>query len=151
MTIPTSTLMEFVSVGNSGNDPDGSGGYGSVSYNYDISKYETTYGQYVDFLNAVAKSDPNGLFHLGMEDDLLVNGITRTGNDGSYSYSVAPSTTINPEGSLYKPVNYVNYLDAIRFANWMHNGSSNDPKSTESGAYLRAPRKIRSALALRRQ
>ena len=128
--------MEFVSVGNSGNDPDGSGGYGSVSYNYDISKYETTYGQYVDFLNAVAKSDPNGLFHLGMEDDLLVNGITRTGNDGSYSYSVAPSTTINPEGSLYKPVNYVNYLDAIRFANWMHNGSSNDPKSTESGAYL---------------
>ncbi len=136
MTIPTSTLMEFVSVGNSGNDPDGSGGYGSVSYNYDISKYETTYGQYVDFLNAVAKSDPNGLFHLGMEDDLLVNGITRTGNDGSYSYSVAPSTTINPEGSLYKPVNYVNYLDAIRFANWMHNGSSNDPKSTESGAYL---------------
>ena len=131
--------MEFKAVGNLGNANDTSG-FGSVSYNYDIAKYETTYGQYVDFLNAVAKSDPNGLFNPGMQYDLLLNGITRTGNDGSYSYSVAPSTgspsTQNPEGSINKPVNYVNYLDAIRFANWMHNGSSNDPKSTESGAYL---------------
>lgn len=133
--------MEFVSVGNPGNlnDVDLNGvdtGFGSVSYNYDISKYETTYGQYVDFLNAVAKSDPKGLFNPGMQSDLLLNGIIRTGVDGSYSYSIAPSTSINPEGSTYKPVNYVNYLDAIRFANWMHNNKSTDPKSTESGAYL---------------
>ena len=118
-----------------GNANDTSG-FGSVSYNYNIAKYETTYGQYVDFLNAVAKSDPNGLFNPGMQSDLLLNGINRAGESGDYSYSVAPSTSINPEGSINKPVNYVNYLDAIRFANWMHNGSSNDPKSTESGAYL---------------
>ncbi len=131
--------MTFVPVGNPGNDNDtASNGlsFGKVDYYYNISKYETTYGQYAAFLNAVAKSDPNGLFNQGMEDDKLLNGIIQAGVDGSYSYSVAPSTTINPEGSENKPVNYVNYLDAIRFANWMHNGSTNDPKSTESGAYL---------------
>ena len=125
--------MEFVHVGNLGNAPDDSE-FGSVGYNYDIATYETTYGQYVEFLNAVARSDPNGLFNPGMQYDLLLNGITRTGVDGSYSYSVAPSSTQNPEGSENKPVNYVNFLDAIRFANWMHNGKGTG--STESGAYL---------------
>jgi len=73
-----------------------------------------------------------------MQYDKLLNGITRTGVDGNYIYSVAPSTSPssnqNPEGSENKPVNYVNYLDAIRFANWMHNGKGTG--STESGAYL---------------
>jgi hypothetical protein len=77
-----------------------------------------------------------------MQQDLLLNGINRTGVDGSYSYTVAgptlPNATTglnqNPEGSENKPVNYVNYLDAIRFANWMHNGKGTG--STESGAYL---------------
>ena len=140
----TATPMAFVPVGNLGNDNDTADPnglqFGKVDYHYNISKYETTFGQYVEFLNAVAKSDPNGLFNPGMQDDKLLNGIIRTGVDGSYSYSLAPSTgsssTQNPEGSVNKPVNYVNYLDAIRFANWMHNGSTNDPASTESGAYL---------------
>jgi len=139
--MPT-TAMEFVPVGNIGNSNDAadsnSMSFGKVDYYYNISKYETTYGQYAEFLNAVAKSDPNGLFNPGMQQDLLLNGITRTGVDGNYSYSVAPSTgsplTQNTEGSENKPVTYVNYLDAIRFANWMHNGKGTG--STESGAYL---------------
>jgi formylglycine-generating enzyme required for sulfatase activity len=77
-----------------------------------------------------------------MQQDLLLNGITRTGVDGNYSYTVAGATSLNPttglnqnpEGSENKPVTYVNYLDAIRFANWMHNGKGTG--STESGAYL---------------
>ena len=143
--MPT-TAMQFVEVGNLGNanDTADSNGlsFGKVDYYYNISKYETTYGQYVEFLNAVAKSDPHGLFNPGMQDDKLLNGITRTGSDGTYSYTVAGPTTYdattnlnqNPEGSENKPVNYVNYLDAIRFANWMHNGKGSG--STESGAYL---------------
>jgi len=139
--MPT-TAMEFVPIGNLGNSNDAADSnglsFGKVDYHYNISKYETTYGQYVEFLNAVAKSDPNGLFNPGMQDDKLLNGITRTGVDGNYTYSVAPSTgsplTQNTEGSENKPVNYVNYLDAIRFANWMHNGKGTG--STESGAYL---------------
>ncbi|MEY4840931.1 MAG: hypothetical protein RLZZ374_1839, partial [Cyanobacteriota bacterium] len=134
--------MEFVPVGNleNSNDAADSNGlsFGKVDYYYNISKYETTYGQYAEFLNAVAKSDSNGLFNPGMQQDLLLNGITRTGVDGDYSYSVAPTTgsplTQNTEGSENKPVTYVNYLDAIRFANWMHNGKGTG--STESGAYL---------------
>ena len=137
--------MSFVEVGdlaNPNDTPDSNGmSFGEVDYWYKISKYETTYAQYAAFLNAVAKSDPYGLFNPGMQQDLLLNGINRTGVDGSYSYSVAPSTgssllTQNLEGSANKPVNYINYLDAIRFANWMHNGETTDPTSTESGAYL---------------
>ena len=36
---------------------------GAVPYVYSISKYETRIGQYTAFLNAVAKSDPHGLYH----------------------------------------------------------------------------------------
>ena len=130
--------IEFVPVGDLGNandELDSNGlAFGRVDYNYNIAKYETTYRQYVEFLNAVAKSDPNGLFNPGMQDDKLLNGITRTGVDGSYIYSLAPISSENPEGSENKPVNYVNFLDAIRFANWMHNGKGTG--STESGAYL---------------
>ena len=115
--MPT-TAMQFVEVGNLGNanDTADSNGlsFGKVDYYYNISKYETTYGQYVEFLNAVAKSDPHGLFNPGMQDDKLLNGITRTGSDGTYSYTVAGPTTYdattnlnqNPEGSKNKPVNY---------------------------------------------
>jgi len=140
--------MSFVEVGdlaNPNDTPDSNGmSFGEVDYWYKISKYETTYAQYAAFLNAVAKSDPYGLFNPGMQQDLLLNGINRTGVDGYYSYTVAgptsPNATTglnqNPEGSANKPVNYINYLDAIRFANWMHNGEQNDPTTTESGAYL---------------
>jgi hypothetical protein len=107
--MPT-TAMTFVPVGNPGNANDApSNGlaFGSVNYHYNISKYETTYGQYVEFLNAVASSDPHGLFNPGMQQDLLLNGINRTGPDGSYSYTVAGATSLNtttglnqnPEGS----------------------------------------------------
>ena len=123
--------VEFVPVGNAGNandEPDSNGlEFGQVNYNYNIAKYETTYGQYVEFLNAVAKSDPYGLFNPGMQDDKLLNGIARTGTDGNYNYRLLDSASTN------KPVTYVNFLDGIRFANWMNNGQGN--ASTESGAY----------------
>ena len=47
----------------------------------------------------------------------------------------------NPDGSMYgampgdgnNPVNYVNFYDTLRFANWLGNGQT--PGSTETGAY----------------
>ena len=126
------TTIEFVSIGDSGNandEPDSNGlEFGSVDYSYKIAKYEITFGQYVEFLNAVAKTDPHGLFNPGMQYDKLLNGITRTGEDGDYSYSLVDFDSTN------KPVTYVNFLDAIRFTNWINNGQGN--ASTESGAYL---------------
>ena len=52
--------IETVPVGNPGNAADTryeAPGYGAVSYEYNIGKYEVTAGQYRDFLNAVAKTD----------------------------------------------------------------------------------------------
>lgn len=59
------------------------------------------------------------------------NGISRSGSSGGYSYSVV-SDWAN------RPVSYVSYWDACRFANWLHNGQPTGiqgPGTTETGAY----------------
>ena len=67
--------IETVIVGDPGNAPDkiyshnnpDNLQFGSVSYQYRIGKYEVTNSQYVEFLNAKAKSDPNLLYNTEME------------------------------------------------------------------------------------
>ncbi|MCX6872206.1 MAG: SUMF1/EgtB/PvdO family nonheme iron enzyme [Verrucomicrobia bacterium] len=117
--------IDFVTVGNPGNWADGSG-YGSVGYAYRISKNETTISQYAEFLNAVAKSDPYGLYNPSMGNVTIIAGITRSGDSGSYTYAVVA-------GSGNKPITYVSWFDAARFCNWLHNGQGTG--STETGAY----------------
>jgi formylglycine-generating enzyme required for sulfatase activity len=126
--------IETVPVGNTGNTAD-STGYGAVNYNYNIGKYEVTAGQYTAFLNAVADEDTYGLYNTSMwsDPDGLYWGckIQRSGASGSYVYSVA-SDLAN------RPVNYVSFGDAMRFANWLHNGQPTGPQglsTTEDGAY----------------
>src|SRR5258708_6905146 len=66
---PGLTSVEFVTVGNPGNAPDtryDAVGFGSVDHVYQMGKYEITAGQYTEFLNAVAKDDPNGLYNSNM-------------------------------------------------------------------------------------
>jgi formylglycine-generating enzyme required for sulfatase activity len=126
VTIPT------VPVGNPGNAPDPLTGnlYGSVSYDYRIGTTEVTVGQYTDFLNAVADTDTYALYNTSMATDLGIAGIARTGSSGSYTYSVI--------GSANKPVTYVSWGDAARFANWLHHGQptgAQDASTTEDGAY----------------
>ena len=116
--------IDYVSVGNAGNANDATG-YGAVAYNYQIAKNETTIGQYCEFLNAVAKSDPYALYSTNMTKS-FINGITRSGSSGSYSY--APVA-----GSVNKPITFVSWFDAARFCNWMQNGQGSG--STETGAY----------------
>jgi sulfatase modifying factor 1 len=93
---------------------------GAVPYVYSISKYETTIGQYTAFLNAVAKSDPHGLYSSG--GDL----VARLGTDGNYVYYIEGGTSAN------LPI-ILGYGQAARFVNWLHNGQGNG--STETGAY----------------
>jgi sulfatase modifying factor 1 len=140
---PGLTSVDFVTVGNPGNAPDtryNSMSVGSVNYAYQIGKYEVTAGQYTEFLNAVAKSDPNGLYDLAMGDpsgmpnsgdqDLGAN-IQRSGSSPNYSYSVALDWA-------NRPVNNVTFWDAARFCNWLHNGQPTGPQgsgTTEDGAY----------------
>jgi sulfatase modifying factor 1 len=129
--------IDMVTVGNPGNAPDAGfdpSGRGSVGCNYQIGKYEVTAGQYTAFLNAVAKTDPNGLYNTNMG---IPGGTTwganiqRVGSSPNYSYSVAPDWA-------NRPVNYVSFWDAARFANWLHNGQptgAQGPGTTEGGAY----------------
>ena len=59
------------------------------------------------------------------------SGISRSGSPGSYTYSVDPAF-------VNRPVNYVSYWDACRFANWFHNGQPTGTQgqgTTETGAY----------------
>ena len=58
--------MQMVEVGDENNEVDSPSGAGSVAYKYLIGKYEVTAGQYVAFLNSVAKSDPHGLYKSSM-------------------------------------------------------------------------------------
>ena len=124
--------IETVPVGNPGNANDTHGaGYGSVDYRYEIGKYEVTTGEYTEFLNAVAATDPYGLYSTRMSSSEQVCRIERSGSPGSYSYSVA-------RDRKDRPVNYVSWGDAARFANWLHNGQptgAQDLSTTEDGAY----------------
>lgn len=120
--------IDTVPVGNPGNAPDPLTGnlYGAVSYDYRIGKTEVTNSQYTEFLNLKAASDPLGLYNIQMDDDSLRGGISRSGSDGSYVY-----TTKTNMGN--KPVNFVSWYDAARFANWLNNGQGSG--DTETGAY----------------
>ena len=82
----------------------------------------------------MAKADPNGLYNTAMGDpvaDTIGANIQRTGSSPNYSYSVAADWA-------NRPVNYVSFWDAARFANWLHNGQPTGPQgpgTTEDGAY----------------
>ncbi|MFQ5463260.1 MAG: SUMF1/EgtB/PvdO family nonheme iron enzyme [Phycisphaerae bacterium] len=116
-------------VADPGNDPDGNG-LGAVAAFYRASTLEITNRQYVDFLNSTATTDTNGLYNQGMTDSNR-GGILRTGAPGSFTY-------FTKENFADKPVNWVSWLDAARFCNWLHNGQPiglQGPATTESGAY----------------
>ena len=148
----TALGMDWVFVNNSSNAAD-STGYGSVSYDYNIGKYEVTNAEYCEFLNAVAETDTNGLYASGMGSDPYYGGILRSGTSGSYTYSVRSIPDMWPgdipsyhpsndsgtgTGYANLPVTYVNFYNALRFANWLHNGKPTGAQSTsttEDGAY----------------
>jgi sulfatase modifying factor 1 len=121
--------IDWVTVGDPGNAPNVYGN-GAVSYDYRISKYHVTISQYAEFLNAVAGvSDPYGLYNSSMAGDGYVRGIQRQAVAGGWSYVVMD----NNGWSGNRPINYVTWFNAARFANWMTNGQGNG--STETGAY----------------
>ncbi len=122
--------FDWAEIGNAGNTADTTN-YGSVGYDYNISTTEVTTAQYVEFLNAVADTDTNGLYNVFMAGSLYYKGITRSGSSGSYTYSANA-------GWENRPVVYVSWYDTLRFVNWLHNGQPvgmQDASTTEYGAY----------------
>jgi formylglycine-generating enzyme required for sulfatase activity len=121
--------IAFVKVSNENNPPHPVNGYGSVSYEYYISKYEITAGQWCSFLNCVAKSSTspyyNYLYTSAMSDISNSAGIQRVGNDGNYQYLTSDS----PD----KPINNISWISSALFCNWLSNGQGTN--SILSGAY----------------
>jgi hypothetical protein len=124
--------IDVVPVFNLHNDPDTHGaGYGAVDYAYSIGTYEVTAGEYTAFLNAVAATDTYALYNSRMWSSLYGCKIERSGSSGSHTYSVGADRAD-------RPVNFVSFWDAARFANWLHNGQptgGQGPGTTEDGAY----------------
>jgi formylglycine-generating enzyme len=137
-----SVVIDWVTIGNPGNlaqslnnrthiirtTGDGSG---SVSYVYTMARNETSIADYTKFLNAVAATDTYGLYDIRMASNLNIAGISRSGSSGSFSYSVV--------GSGDRPITYVSWFDAARFANWLHHGQPTGLLGVgliEDGAYL---------------
>jgi len=118
--------FNWATVGNAGNAADPTTGFGAVANEYRIAKTEVTNDQYAEFLNAAATSDPNSLYNTNMGVTTQRGGITRSGVSGSFTY--APSANM-----ANKPVNWVSFLDSMRFTNWLHNGQG--AGSTETGVY----------------
>ena len=121
--------IDLVQVGNPGNAADTTT-YGAVSYDYAIATTEVNLFQYTAFLNAVATTDTYSLYNTSMGTTANIAGITRSGSSGSYSYAVM--------GTGARPVTYVSWFDAARFANWVANGQTTGAQTgatTENGAY----------------
>ncbi len=132
-------VIDVVTVENPGNVADTryeDCGWGGVNYVYNIGKFEITAGQYCEFLNAVAADDPFGLYSESMADPstryVWGCNIQRSGSPGGYSYTIAPDWAD-------RPVNHVDWGDAARFCNWLHNGQptgAQDLSTTEDGSYF---------------
>ena len=126
LTLPVAA--QYVTVGDPGNPNDqdyGSGAFGAVATTYAIGTYEVTLNQYTTFLNAKAATDTFSLYNTSMATNLNIAGISRTGISGSYVYGVIGTGT--------RPVTYVSFYDAMRYANWLNNGGGSG--DTETGAY----------------
>jgi len=131
--------IDTVPVGNPDNAADTryeTPGYGAVVYDYNIGKYEVTAGQYTAFLTAAAGVDAHGLYNTDMWSDTDYGcKIERHAGSGTsedpYQYRVAGEYA-------NRPVNYVSWGDAARFANWLTNGqptAAQGPGTTETGSY----------------
>jgi formylglycine-generating enzyme required for sulfatase activity len=129
--------IDMVAVGNPRNASDSQDGdsispgvqsFGAVAYIFNIGKYEVTVGQYVEFLNNV---DPSGANALALYNPEMASNprggiVVNAGAADGAKYEVKTGRHDNP-------VAFVSWYDAIRFANWLHNGQGHG--DTESGAY----------------
>lgn len=138
LALPASAVtIDMVTVGNAGNanDPATGSVYGQVTYDFQIAKYDVTIGQYSEFLNAVDPTgiNPYGLYNTSMGTDQNIAGIAfDAGASVGAKYAVMTVTG----DSANRPITYVSWFDAARFANWIQNGQG--AGDTETGAYTLA-------------
>lgn len=109
---------------------------GRVNESYRISKYETTNNQYARFLNIVATGNnftSSGLYDSRMSSE-DTGGIIRTYNGLIFNYTTKANMS-------NKPVNFVSYINSLKYVNWLHNGTPSEfidksiEEVLEDGAY----------------
>lgn len=138
----TGNIPALVPVGDAGNAGElsgaGAGGAGpdricgGVSYPFELQKFEVTAAEYAGFLNAVAADDLYGLYDPEMASHSYGCRIERAGTPGRYAYSVDSDWA-------HRPVNFVSWGDAARYANWLTNGQpvgEQGAATTENGSYI---------------
>ena len=121
--------LDTVVVGNAGNLPDPLTGLGSVPYSYQITTTEVTNAQYAAFLNTVdpTGSNPHDLYNPDMTN---ATGFAVVKGGINFDPQATAGTMYSPKLNYDdKPVNYVSFYDAARFANWVMTGD------TENGFY----------------
>jgi formylglycine-generating enzyme len=143
--VPAAVTFDWATVGNPGNAadtlvmnkgpaPDSTTGYGSVGYTYQISKYDVTNSQYVQFLNAV---DPTGANGQKLYDSRMTSwpagGVMQTGGINFTAGAAAGSKFSVKTGQDTYPATWINWTSGARFVNWLANGQGSG--STESGVY----------------
>lgn len=134
LAAPLPVTIDYGTVGNPGNVALNTGTFGSrgsVSEAFKIAKYETSNADYVKFLNTIDASGSNQLqtYNSLMTSNTANGGIifTATASAGA-KYSVR-------SGFDLKPVTFVSWYSAARFANWLNNGQTSGTAATETGAY----------------
>ncbi len=114
---------------------------GTVTRQYRMGINEITNRQYVEFLNAIGSGnagDVLNLFDSRMETS-VAGGIEKTSSVICAPRNMLHTYSVKTDYDN-KPVNFVNYLSAVRFANWINNGAPtgltvSPDVITESGAY----------------
>jgi formylglycine-generating enzyme required for sulfatase activity len=137
--------FQWATVGNPGNAADtlvmtkgpaadNTTGYGSVGYAYQISKYDVTNAQYVEFLNKVDPTGGNSLkLYRTQMSDAGILGVASTGGI-DFTAGAADGTKYTVKsGQGNFPVVWVNWVSSARFVNWLSNGQGS--AGTESGVY----------------
>lgn len=105
---------DFINISEFNNIADNCG-YGSVAYEYKISKYLVTNQQYAEFLNNVNDDGPKtkSLYDDRMESNPAGGIIYVPCNDGINKYVVK-------ENMANKPVVFVTWLNAAKYINWLN-------------------------------
>ena len=139
--------FDWATVGNPGNAPDtltmtkgavpdNTTGYGSVGYTYQISKYDVTNAQYVQFLNAVDPAASNTLrVYTTKMSDPSANpaGLAYTGGIDRNLAAASGARYSAKAGQENTPAIWINWASGARFVNWLANSQGSG--STESGVY----------------
>lgn len=122
---------------------DGTTGYGSVDYEFQISTKHVTVSQYTEFLNSVDPDGANPLNLYNSRMDTWFNPVSfepATAYSGGIKFDAGAATGnkyLAKNGRENNPATWVSWVSAARFVNWLSNGQG--ASDTEMGVYNNLP------------